>query len=314
MTTTATDVGIVAEPAPTRTIRAPRYARSNPQPGIHKKKSILLTVIMTLVVIYSLLPLFWLLVSSSKTQAELLSSFGLWFSGPFALFENIGATLTYDDGVFVRWFLNTVLYVVVGAGGATFLAALGGYGLAKFDFPGKKAVFAVVIGAVAIPGTALAVPTFLMFSQLGLTNTPWAIILPSLISPFGLYLIWTYALDAVPTEVLEAARMDGAGEFRTFFTISLKLLAPGLVTVLLFTVVATWNNYFLPLIMLSEPTWYPLTVGLNQWNNQASTVGGDPIYNLVITGSLLTIVPIIVAFLFLQRYWQSGLAAGSVKA
>ncbi|WP_420898480.1 carbohydrate ABC transporter permease [Cryobacterium lactosi] len=269
---------------------------------------------MGALLIYSLLPLFWLFVNSTKTQAELLNSFGLWFSGDFALWDNIVATLTYNDGVFVRWFGNTVLYVVVGAGGATFLAALGGYGLAKFNFPGKKAVFAVVLGAVAIPGTALAVPTFLMFSQMGLTNTPWAVILPSLISPFGLYLIWTYAMDAVPTEVLEAARMDGSGEFRTFFTISLKLLAPGLVTVLLFTLVATWNNYFLPLIMLSEPTWYPLTVGLKQWNMQAQTVGGDVIYNLVITGSLLTIVPIVVAFLFLQRYWQSGLAAGSVKA
>jgi multiple sugar transport system permease protein len=314
MTTSTPDVGLAAEAKAALAPRSSRYARSTTRLVAHKKKSILLTVIMALVVIYSLLPLFWLFVSSTKTQAELLSSFGLWFSGPFSLFDNIGATLSYDNGVFVRWFLNTVLYVVVGAGGATFLAALGGYGLAKFDFPGKKGVFAVVIGAVAIPGTALAVPTFLMFSQLGLTNTPWAIILPSLISPFGLYLIWTYALDAVPTEVLEAARMDGAGEFRTFFTISLRLLAPGLVTVLLFTVVATWNNYFLPLIMLSEPTWYPLTVGLNQWNNQASTVGGDPIYNLVITGSLLTIIPIIVAFLFLQRFWQSGLAAGSVKA
>jgi multiple sugar transport system permease protein len=314
MTTTTTDAGTAALHTPRRAPRDSRYTRKNMHLGMHKKKSVLLTVIMALFVIYSLLPLFWLLVSSTKTQTELLSSFGLWFSGPFALFDNIAATLTYDDGVFVRWFLNTLLYVVVGAGGATFLAALGGYGLAKFNFPGKKAVFAVVIGAVAIPGTALAVPTFLMFSQMGLTNTPWAIILPSLISPFGLYLIWTYALDAVPTEVLEAARMDGAGEFRTFFTISLKLLAPGLVTVLLFTVVATWNNYFLPLIMLSEPTWYPLTVGLNQWNAQATTVGGDPIYNLVITGSLLTIIPIIVAFLFLQRFWQSGLAAGSVKA
>jgi len=314
MTTTTTDAGLVAQQTPRRTPRESRYTRKNTRPGSTRKKSILLTVIMALVVIYSLLPLFWLFVSSTKTQSELLSSFGLWFSGPFALFDNIGATLTYDNGVFVRWFLNTLLYVVVGAGGATFLATLGGYGLAKFNFPGKKGVFAVVIGAVAIPGTALAVPTFLMFSQLGLTNTPWAIILPSLISPFGLYLIWTYALDAVPTEVLEAARMDGAGEFRTFFTISLKLLAPGLVTVLLFTVVATWNNYFLPLIMLSEPTWYPLTVGLKQWNEQAATVGGDPIYNLVITGSLLTIIPIIVAFLFLQRFWQSGLAAGSVKA
>ena len=314
MTSTISDAPVVAPAATTKPYRAPRFARQKPRLGTQKNKSVWLTVIMAVGVIYSLLPLFWLFVSSTKTQAELLDSFGLWFSGPFAFFDNIAATLTYDDGVFVRWFLNTVLYVVVGAGGATFLATLGGYGLAKFNFPGKKAVFAVVIGAVAIPGTALAVPTFLMFSQMGLTNTPWAIILPSLISPFGLYLIWTYALDAVPTEVLEAARMDGAGEFRTFFTISLRLLAPGLVTVLLFTVVATWNNYFLPLIMLSDPKWYPLTVGLNQWNAQATGSGAQPIYNLVVTGSLLTIIPIVVAFLFLQRFWQSGLAAGSVKA
>ena len=307
-------VKAAAATVPRSKARPSRHPRGSSGIGPHKRKSVILTVIMSVLVIYSLLPLFWLFVGSTKTQSELLSSFGLWFSGDFSLFTNIGETLTYDNGVFVRWFLNTLLYVVVGAGGATFLAALGGYGLAKFNFPGKRAVFAVVLGAVAIPGTALAVPTFLMFSQLGLTNTPWAIIIPSLISPFGLYLIWTYAIDAVPTEVLEAARMEGAGEMRTFFTISLKLLAPGLVTVLLFTIVATWNNYFLPLIMLSEPTWYPLTVGLNQWNNQAQTVGGDAIYNLVITGSLLTILPIIVAFLFLQRYWQSGLAAGSVKA
>ncbi|MCL2729355.1 MAG: ABC transporter permease subunit, partial [Actinomycetia bacterium] len=106
---------------------------------------------------------------------------------------------------------------------------------------------------------------------------------------------------------------DGSGELRTFFRISLPLLAPGIVTVLLFTMVATWNNYFLPLIMIKDPNWYPLTIGLNSWNAQASTVGGQPVFNLVITGSLLTIVPLIAAFLMLQRYWQSGLAAGSVK-
>jgi multiple sugar transport system permease protein len=292
--------------------KAPRFARRH-RPSNVKPKSIILTTVMGLMAIYALLPLFWLFVNSTKTQADLFSSFGLWFSGDFALWDNIVQTVTYDDGVFLRWFGNTLLYVVVGAGGATFLATLAGYGLAKFDFPGKRAVFAIVLGAVAVPGTALAVPTFLMFSQMGLTNTPWAIILPSLISPFGLYLVWVYAIDSVPTEVLEAARIDGAGEFRTFFTISLKLLTPGFITVLLFTIVATWNNYFLPLIMLSESTWYPLTVGLNSWSRQALTAGGDVIYNLVITGSLLTIVPIVVAFLFLQRYWQSGLAAGSVK-
>jgi multiple sugar transport system permease protein len=291
-----------------------RYAKHRPKGGsTAKKKSVLLTVVMCLLLVYSLLPLFWLFVNSTKTQASLISSFGLWFSGPFALFDNIRDTLAYNDGIFLHWLANTLIYVVIGAGGATFLALLGGYGLAKFDFPGKKLVFAVILGAVAIPGTALAVPTFLMFSQLGLTNTIWAVILPSLISPFGLYLIWTYASDAVPTELLEAARIDGASEFRTFFTIAIKLLTPGLVTVLLFTIVATWNNYFLPLIMLSDPKLYPLTVGLNQWSAQASGVAAQPIYNLVITGSLLTIVPIVIAFLFLQRFWQSGLSAGSVK-
>ncbi|MGN7860854.1 carbohydrate ABC transporter permease [Microbacterium sp. 22303] len=277
------------------------------------RKSIALTVVMLVFLAYALVPLAWLLINASKTQGDLFSTFGLAFGDSFALWDNIVATLAYKDGIFLRWFGNTLLYVVVGAGGATLLATLAGYGLAKYSFPGRKAYFAVVIGAVAVPGTALAVPTFLLFSQVGLTNTPWAIIIPSLISPFGLYLIWTYTIDSVPTELLEAARLDGAGELRTFFTISIRLLAPGIVTVALFAIVATWNNYFLPLIMLSDPAWYPLTVGLNQWSAQASGVAAEPIYNLVITGSLLTIVPIVAIFLFLQRFWQSGLSAGSVK-
>ncbi|MFJ8887770.1 carbohydrate ABC transporter permease [Streptomyces sp. NPDC102402] len=277
------------------------------------RRSLLLTVLTGLVLLYSLVPLVWLVISATKTQQGLADSFGLWFSGDFALWDNITETFSYDDGVFTRWLLNTVLYVVVGAGGATFLAVLGGYALAKFAFPGRRAVFAVVIGAVAVPGTALAVPTFLMFSKMGLTDTPWAVIIPSLISPFGLYLMWVFASQAVPAELLEAARIDGAGEVRTFFQVVLPLLAPGIVTVLLFTVVATWNNYFLPLIMLKDPDWYPLTLGLNSWNAQAATAGGEPVFNLVITGSLVTVLPLIAAFLLLQKYWQSGLAAGSVK-
>lgn len=286
------------------------FARTSPA---QTRRSVVLTIVMSLYLVYTLLPLAWLLINATKTQPDLFSSFGLWFGDSFALGDNIVQTFTYRDGIFLRWLGNTLLYVVVGAGGATFLATLAGYGMAKYNFRGRKAVFAVILGAIAVPGTALAVPTFLLFSQMGLTNTPWAIIIPSLISPFGLYLIWVYATDAVPTELLEAARMDGAGEFRTFFTISIRLLTPGIVTVLLFAVVATWNNYFLPLIMLSNPEWYPLTVGLNQWNAQAVGVGAQPIYNLVITGSLLSIIPIVAAFLVLQRFWQSGLSAGSVK-
>jgi multiple sugar transport system permease protein len=301
------------------TTLTPARARSTAKPLVvtaksgRNRRSPLLTLITGLVLVYSLLPLVWLAINATKTQEGLMDSFGLWFGGDFALFDNIGKTFTYDDGIFLRWLGNTVLYVVLGAGGATFLATLGGYALAKYEFTGKKAVFATVIGAVAVPGTALAVPTFLLFARFGLTDTPWAIIIPSLVSPFGLYLMWTFATEAVPREILESARVDGAGEFRTFFRISLPLLAPGIVTVLLFNMVATWNNYFLPLIMLKDPDWYPLTLGLSAWNQQARTAGGDAVFNLVITGSLLTIVPLVAAFLLLQRYWQSGLAAGSVK-
>ncbi len=295
--------------------RAARPARPGKEPARPgASKSIVLTVLMIAFMVYTVLPLVWLVINASKTQGELFDSFGLWFADTFALFTNIQETLQYRDGIFLRWFGNTLIYVVVGAGGATLLATLAGYGLAKFRFPGRGAVFAVVLGAVAVPGTALAVPTFLMFSKMELTNTPWAVIIPSLISPFGLYLMWVFAVEAVPTEILEAARVDGASELRTFFTISIRLLAPGVVTVLLFTTVATWNNYFLPLIMLSDPQWFPLTVGLNQWNAQAQGAGSQPIFNLVLTGSLLSIIPIVAAFLVLQRQWQSGLSAGSVKA
>lgn len=313
MSTVVTSEQRGAERATTPSRRGRTVTPRTPRRPAGPRRSLALTLVCSLVLVYSLLPLVWLVINATKAQPDLLDSFGLWFGDRFALWDNIRQTFTHDGGIFLRWFLNTVLYVVVGAGGATLLAALGGYGLAKFDFRGRRAVIAVVIGAVAVPGTALAVPTFLMFSRMGLTDTPWAVIIPSLISPFGLYLMWTFATTAVPDELIEAARMDGASELRIFFQVCLPLLAPGTVTVLLFTIVATWNNYFLPLIMLRDTSWFPLTLGLNAWNQQASTAGGDAVFHLVITGSLLTIIPLMVAFLLLQRFWQSGLAAGSVK-
>jgi len=305
----------VTEHAPSgarRTVRPARHTAKRWNPN-KRRKSWKLTAVMTLGLIYSLLPLFWLLVNASKTQANLFSTNGMWFGGHFALLDNVRQTLTYNGDEFLHWFGNTLIYVVVGAGGATFLATIGGYGLAKFDFPGKRGVLAVVLGAVAVPSTALAVPTFLMYSKIGLVNTPWAIIIPSLINPFGLYLMWIFARDAIPNELLEAARVDGAREWRIFFSITSRLLRPGMITVLLFAVVATWNNYLLPLVMLNNPKLYPLTVGLVQWDAQSQEAGGAPIFNLVLTGSLLMIIPIMIVFLVMQRYWQSGLTAGSVK-
>jgi multiple sugar transport system permease protein len=146
--------------------------RSSAPKARRPKRSLPLTIVTGIALLYTVVPLLWLVFNSTKTQSDLFSSFGLWFGDDFSLWSNIRETFSYDDHIFVRWFANTLLYVGVGAGGATALAVMGGYALAKFQFPGKKAVFAVVIGAVAVPGTALAVPTFLMFSQVGLTNTP----------------------------------------------------------------------------------------------------------------------------------------------
>lgn len=283
------------------------YNPSNP------RRSMWMTLVCGIFAVYCLFPFVYLIINATKTQSDFTGTFGLGLGHSFALWDNIRTVFTYQDGIFGRWFLNTLLYVILGAGGATVFAVMGGYALAKFRFPGRRAVFAVIIGSISVPGIALAVPQFLLFAKVGLTNTPWSMIIPSLISPFGLYLMWIFSEQAVPSELLEAARVDGASEWRTFRQISLPLLAPGVVTCSLFTIVATWNNYFLPLIMLKDAQWYPLTIGLNQWKDQASTAGGQAIQNLVITGSLITIIPLVIAFLTLQRYWQSGLAAGAVK-
>jgi multiple sugar transport system permease protein len=271
------------------------------------------TLFMLAFLVYFLMPLLWLFIASTKSLDDLFSSFGLWFAD-FNLSDNISDTFSKDNGVYWDWLRNTLMYSLVSAIGAALLAASAGYGFAKFAFKGSNVLFWFVLGSVMVPTTALAIPTYLMFAELGFTNNPLSIILPSLVSPFGIYLMRIYAEAAVPSDLIEAARIDGAGEFRIFRQIAFRLLAPGFTTVLLFTFVATWNNYFLPLVMLSEPRWYPLTVGLAQWNNQAAAGGGaTAAFNTVICGSLIAVVPLILAFIFLQRYWQSGLGAGGVK-
>jgi multiple sugar transport system permease protein len=291
----------------------PTRRRRKPLAG---RRSTPLTIAMLAALAYFLVPLLWLVVASTKSTQDLFNTFGLWFSHSPQLLGNIRATFSADNGVFLRWMLNTLMYAVVSAVGAAFLAACAGYGFAKYRFRGRNAAFNLVVGTIMVPTTALAIPTYLLFAQVHLVDTPWAVILPSLINPFGLYLMRIYADDAVPDSLLEAARIDGAGELRVFATIALRLLGPGLVTVLLFTLVTTWNNYFLPLIMLDNPRLYPVTVGLSSWAAQAQNGGSgasSDMLSLVTTGSLLSIIPLLLAFLFLQRYWQSGLATGAVK-
>jgi beta-galactosidase len=279
------------------------------------RSSNLLTIAMTLFLLYAIFPLVWLVISSTKTTSDLFATYGLWFGHEFALFSNIRQTLTHGNGQYLRWLANTLVYSVVSAVGAACLATFAGYGFAKYTFRGRGALLGIVLGTIMVPVTALAIPTYLLFSKVSLVNTPWAVILPSLVSPFGFFLMWVYTRDAVSDSILDAARIDGAGELTIFFKVSVRSLAPGFVTVLLFTLVATWNNYFLPLIMLNDSRYYPITVGLSSWASQA--VGGTGanagLLALVVTGSLLSVIPLIVVFILLQRYWQSGLSTGAVK-
>ena len=165
---------------------------------------------------------------------------------------------------------------------------------------------------VLVPGVILAIPQYLMLAQLGLTNTYWSVLLPQIISPYGIYLARIYAAASVPGDVIEAARTEGAKEMYIFNRIALPMMLPGLVTIFLFQFVAIWNNFMLPYIMLGDDTLFPLTVGLNGLLNQGATA--PALYTLVLAGALLSIIPLVIMFLFLQRYWRVDLAAGAVKA
>jgi multiple sugar transport system permease protein len=298
-------------PAPARTRK--RAAAANPAPKGPKESPLSRISAMTVMLVftlYFLVPIWWLFVAGTKSSSQFTSTNPLWFAD-FNLFQNIGNLVAYRDGVFLKWMLNSALYAGAGALLATLFAGMCGYALAKYRFPGRELLFNIVLGGVLVPATALALPLFLIFSQVSLTNTFWSVFLPSLVSPFGVYLIRIFAAASVPDELIEAARLAGAGEVRTFFTVSVKLMFPALVTVFLFQFVAIWNNFFLPLIMLRDETLFPVTLGLYAWNSQVNQI--PELRGYVLIGALLSIIPLIILFLLLQRFWRNGLGAGSVK-
>lgn len=265
--------------------------------------------VMVLFAAYTLVPVWWVLVAATKNKGYLFTTNGLWFSH-FDLWTNISDVFHEQDGVFGRWLLNSVIYGIGGAAGSTVLSAMAGYALAKYQFRGRELIFNIILGAVLIPSIMFALPLYLMFSEVHLVNTYWSVLLPSVVSPFGVYLARVYAAASVPDELLEAGRMDGASEARIFWQIGVRIMSPALVTIFLFQLVIIWNNYLLPLLMLNDDNLQPVTVGLANWRDQVN--GGIP-YSVTITGAFLAVMPLIAAFICLQRFWQSGLTSGSIK-
>lgn len=300
---------VTVAPRPARPGRRRTAAVDAPPPSLAPGPAARTFGIIALVVaaLYFLVPVYWLVVASTKNNSDLTSTFGFWFANP-NLGTNYDSLMGWTQGLFWRWVGNSLFYSIGAGVIGTLFAVMAGYAIAKFAFPGKRIAVGVIMAGLLLPVALLTVPLYIEFHALGLTNTVWAIIIPSAVSPFGVFLGMVYAQSSVPTELLEAARIDGAGEARIFFTIVLRLLGPAMVTIFLFIFVATWNNFLLPLMMISSAELKPVTLGLYGMVSYFS-----PDKGAVMLGALLGVIPLIVLFFTLQKYWRSGLAAGAVK-
>lgn len=270
-------------------------------------------LLLAVFTVYCLLPLWWVITTMFKDNGQLFSTFGLWFSAPSHLLENINTLFTRQDGIFSRWLLNSVIYAGATALGSVMVSAMAGYAFSKFDFAAKRGLFTLILATIMVPSTALALPIYLLMQKTGLLNTYWAVILPGVVNPFGLYLMRLFWDAGFPKELMEAARIDGASEPTIFWSLGMPLVRGGLVTVGLFAFVGAWNNFFLPLVVVNSDTLYPLTLGLSVWNQTSASSGQEPIYTVIVLGALISVLPLLIAFLTLGRYWQGGLASGAVK-
>lgn len=269
---------------------------------------VLTTGLLVLALVYFLFPVYWVFIAAAKNNGQLVASNGLWFADQVNYTQNYTTLMEWTKGNFWRWVGNSLFYSTTAGVIGTLISVMAGYAMAKFRFPGKNATMGIIMAGLLMPIALLTIPMYLVFHHIGLTDTMAAIIIPSCVSPFGVFLGRVYAQSSVPTELIEAARIDDAGEARIFFTMVLRLLAPAMVTIFLFIFVATWNNFLLPLMMVSNDTLKPVTLGLYGMMSYFAPEKGA-----VMLGALLGVLPLIFLFLLLQKYWQSGLAAGSVK-
>ena len=278
-------------------------------PRRKRRTSIVPTGVLVLGIVYALLPIIWVLIASTKTTTQ-LDSYAAFRPGN-SLWANFQTLNAYQGGVFWTWMLNTALYAGGGAILSAIVSALAGYGFSKYRFRAKGFLFTMILVGMLVPAVVLAIPQYLLVAKIGLADTYWAVLIPSIISPYGIYLARLYAGASVPDEILEAARMDGSSEWRTFLRIGIPMMSPGLVTIFLFQFVAIWNNFLLPWLMLSSENKYPLTVGLFTLLDAGTSQ--PALYSLVLIGAVLSILPLILLFFLLQRFWRVDLGAGSVK-
>lgn len=262
--------------------------------------------LLTLGALIALLPFAWVLFGAFKTQAEIMSAPGAWLPQNFGNVSNFIAL--FAERMFGRYMLNSLIVSSATVITNVLFATMAGYALAKLEFPGHKLVFACVLAAMMVPYIALFVPQFFIIVQMGLVNTLTAIVLPMAVMPIGVFIMRQFA-DSVPTELLEAARIDGAGEFAIFFKIFLPLVGPAMAMVAIITFLNSWNYFLWPLIVAQNQDTYTLPVGLAVASQGAKSTD----YGLLLAGAIVVLLPVLILFLFLQKYFVQGIAGTGIK-
>lgn len=278
----------------------------------------LAVVVTVFFVLFFVVPLVWLLVAAGKSPHDLVTTGPFVPGTPADLAANWDSLVTFQDGIVFRWLGNSAYYSLAALAITLATTIPAGYALALGDFPGRRVVLTTTLVVMLIPNTALVLPIFLELSAVHLIGTPLAAILPFSFYPFGVYLTYIYFSTSVPRDLLDAARIDGCGELTVFWRVALPLALPVVALVGFFSFVANWNNYFLPFLTVPGPA-APVQVGLTEllssvpaFNPTAAGVTSVELPTLAVA-TLLSITPVLLVFLFSQRFLVAGLTAGGTK-
>ncbi len=296
----------------TQTLQTPAPLGDEPATGRPRSRSdrgpstpTWLYAVMAVGLFLVVIPFLWMVISSFKPEAEVRAVPPTWWPETVTT-ENYRQLFTKLD--FPRYFLNSAIVAVAVAVGNMVFCSMLGYALAKLDFPGKRLVFAVVLGTLMVPGVVTFVPLFVLTTNIGLTNTLPGMILPFLAGPFGVFLMRQFVMS-LPDELIQAARVDGAGELRIFFSIILPLCGPAVATLGVLTFLTSWNNFLWPLVVATSEDKYTLPVALALY-----AVGQNATkYGLLLAGSVVVVLPVLAVFLMLQRHIMQGIASTGIK-
>ena len=264
---------------------------------------VFVVVILVLLTVFFLFPLYWIVTGSFKNTIEINAREIIWFPQE----PTVDNYMRLFEHPAFQWLFNIVFISAMATILTCLTASLAGYALGKKRFIGQGILFTIIICAMALPKQVIVIPLNQEMTFLGLNNNLWAVILPTVGWPFGVFLMKQFS-ETIPSEILEAARVDGAGELRTFTTVVLPMIKPGIGALAIFTFVNTWNDYFLQLVMLLDDTVWTLPLGIAKLQGEMSTDFG-----LIMAGAALASIPIIVVFISFQKYFTQGIAMGAVK-